>query len=163
MNIAARLVALAVCASASLSWAAGDSPVLSLDGAKSIIAGAAAEARRVSAPGGAIAVVDDGGHLLALERWPGTFPAAAQISTGKARTAALFRKPTKAFEDAINKGRVAMTTLPDSLLTPLQGGVPIVVEGKVVGVVGMSGAASAQQDEELALAGIKAYLEGASR
>jgi len=133
--------------------------VLTLEGAKTVIAGAFEEARHVKAPGGAIAVVDEGGHLLAVERWDNTFPAAAQISIGKARTAALFRKQTKVFEDAINKGRFAMTALPDSVLTPLQGGLPIVMDGRVVGAVGMSGAASAQQDEELAMAGIKALQE----
>jgi glc operon protein GlcG len=76
------------------------------------------------------------------------------ISIGKARTAALFRRPTKAFEDIINKGRTAMTTLND--FTPLQGGVPIVIDGQVVGAVGVSGAASAQQDEEIAVAGANA-------
>lgn len=154
---------------AVLLFAAGAAPafaqtiearLLTLEGAKTIIAGAAAEARRVNAPGGAIAVVDGGGHLLAVERWNNTFPAAAQVSIGKARTSALFRKPTKVFEDAINKGRTAMTALPDTVLTPLQGGVPIVIEGQVVGAVGVSGASSAQQDEELALAGIKALSSG---
>jgi glc operon protein GlcG len=135
---------------------------LTLEGAKTIIAGAAAEARRVNAPGGAIAVVDEGGHILAMERWNDTFPAASQISIGKARTAALFRKPTRLFEDSINKGRTAMTSLPDTVLTPLQGGVPIVIEGRFVGAVGVSGAASAQQDEDLALAGIES-LTGAAR
>ncbi len=163
MNIETAVIALVLGASASLACAQGEVPTLTLEAARAIIAGAAAEAQRVNAPGGAIAVVDEGGHLVALERWSGTFPAAAQISTGKARTAALFRKPTKVFEDAINKGRTAMTALPESVLTPLQGGVPIAVDGKVIGAVGMSGAASAQQDEELAQAGINAYLEGAHR
>jgi glc operon protein GlcG len=140
-----------------------DARLLTLEGAKTIIAGAAAEARRVDAPGGAIAIVDEGGHLLAVERWNNTFPAAAQVSIGKARTAALFRKPTKVFEDAINKGRTAMTALPDTVLTPLQGGVPIVMDGQVVGAVGVSGASSAQQDEELALAGIKSLTGGGAQ
>jgi glc operon protein GlcG len=83
-----------------------------------------------------------------------TFAAGALISIGKARTAALFRRPTKAFEDIINKGRTAMTTLND--FTPLQGGVPIVIDGQIVGAVGVSGAASAQQDEEIAVAGANA-------
>lgn len=138
---------------------AADKPVLSLDMAKQLIAGAASEAQRLNAPGGAIAVVDDGGFVISAERWDNTFPSAAVVSLGKARTAALFRKPTKVFEDAINKGRTAMTALPDTLLTPLQGGVPITVRGQVIGAVGVSGAASAQQDEELALAGIKALME----
>ena len=98
-------------------------------------------------------------YLIAAERWDNTFPSASVISVGKARTSALFRKPTKLFEDAINKGRIAMTALPDTLLTPLQGGIPITVRGQVVGAVGVSGASSAQQDEDLATAGIKALME----
>lgn len=159
------VAALLTAASAHADHQTMDTKVLTLAGAKTVIAGAFEEARRVKAPGGAIAVVDEGGHILAMERWDNTFPAASQISVGKARTAALFRKQTKAFEDTINKGRYAMTALPDTILTPLQGGLPIVLDGKVVGAVGMSGASSAQQDEELALAGIKALQEtiGAER
>ena len=127
---------------------------LTLDGAKKVIAAAVAEAKSRNAPGGAIAVVDDGGNLIALERLDNTFAAGANISIGKARTAALFKRPTKTFEDIINKGRTAMTTLPD--FTPLQGGVPILIDGRIVGAVGVSGAASAQQDEDLAIAGAKA-------
>lgn len=133
--------------------------VLTLEDAKRVIAGASAEARRLGSPGGAITVVDDGGFMLAHERWDNTFPAAAPVSFGKAHTAALFRKQTKAFEDAINKGRYAMTALPDTIITPLQGGLPIVVDGHTIGAVGVSGAASAQQDEELASAGVKALLD----
>jgi glc operon protein GlcG len=131
-----------------------DKPGLTLAGAKQVIAAAVAEAKRINAPGGVIAVVDDGGNLMAVERIDGTFAAGANISIGKARTAVLFKKPTKVFEDIINKGRTAMTALSD--FTPLQGGVPIEVDGKVVGGVGVSGAASAQQDEELAIAGANA-------
>jgi glc operon protein GlcG len=163
MKTRLSLAALLLVSAASLQAQTMDVKTLTLEGAKIVIAGAAAEARRLNAPGGAIAVVDEGGHVLAVERWDNTFPAAAQISIGKARTAALFRKPTKVFEDAINKGRTAMTALPDTVLTPLQGGVPIVFDGRVVGAVGMSGAASAQQDEDLATAGIKALTEGAAR
>jgi len=127
---------------------------LSLDGAKKVIAAAVAEAKKLNAPGGAIAVVDEGGNLMAVERLDGTFAAGPNISIGKARTAALFKRPTKAFEDIINKGRTAMTTLND--FTPLQGGVPIMVDGQIVGAIGVSGAASAQQDEDLAIAGAAA-------
>src|SRR5689334_21544010 len=137
-----------------------DGKVLTLEGAKRVIDGAVAEAKRVNAPSGAITVVDAGGFMLAFERWDNTFPAAAPVSFGKAHTAALCRKETKAFEDAINKGRTAMTALPDSFLTPLQGGVPIMVDGQTIGAVGVSGAASAQQDEQLAMAGVKALIEG---
>jgi uncharacterized protein GlcG (DUF336 family)/mannose-6-phosphate isomerase-like protein (cupin superfamily) len=129
---------------------------LAIDGAKRVIAAAVAEARRVNAPGGVIAVVDDGGNLMALERLDGTFAAGANISIGKARTSALFKKPTKLFEDLIKNGRTAMVALPDAFFTPLQGGIPILIDGQIVGAVGVSGAASAQQDEELAIAGANA-------
>jgi glc operon protein GlcG len=145
---------------------------LNLSGAKQVIAAAVAEAKRLNAPGGAIAVVDDGGNLIAVERLDGTFAAGALISIGKARTSAIFKKPTSFFEDIIKKGRTPMVALSD--FTPLQGGVPIEVEGQIVGAIGVSGASSAQQDEELALAGAQAlkgsmgsnmdvkYLKGSS-
>ena len=126
---------------------------LTLEGAKRAIAAAVAEAKRLKA-GGAIAVVDDGGNLIAVERLDNTFTAGANISIGKARTAAMFKHPTKFFEDIINKGRTTMVALPD--FTPLQGGIPIVVEGQVIGGIGVSGAASAQQDEEIAIVGASA-------
>lgn len=126
---------------------------LTLDGARKVIAAAVAQAHRNKA-GGVIAVVDDGGNLMALERVDGTFAAGANISIGKARTAALFKHPTKFFEDVIGKGRTSMVALND--FTPLQGGVPLVVDGEIVGAVGVSGANSAQQDEELAMAGAAA-------
>lgn len=126
---------------------------LTLDGAKQVAAAAAAEARRHD-EGGAIAVVDDGGNLLYLERLDGTFAAGAAVAIGKARTAALFRKSTGAFEDIIKNGRTAMVALSD--FTPLQGGVPIEVGGAVVGAIGVSGAANQQQDEALAIAGAAA-------
>ena len=132
---------------------------LTLDGAKRVIAAAVAEAKRLNAPGGVIAVVDDGGNLMALERLDGTFAAGATISIGKARTAVLFKKPTRVFEEIIKNGRTAMVALPDTLFTPLQGGIPVEFEGQIVGGVGVSGAASAQQDEQLALAGANAFKD----
>jgi len=126
---------------------------LTLDGALKAIDAAVAQAHKNKA-GGVIAVVDDGGNLMALKRVDGTFAAGANISIGKARTAVLFKKPTRFFEELINKGRTAMTALND--FTPLQGGVPIVVDGEIVGGIGVSGANSAQQDEELAMAGAAA-------
>lgn len=117
-------------------------------GARSVLDRAVAEARRLNAPGGAIAVVDAGGQLLCLECLDGTFAAAANIAIGKATTAARFRKPTSAFEDLIRGGRTPMLALEQ--FTPLQGGVPVVHDGIVVGAVGVSGAASAAQDDEIA-------------
>src|SRR5438128_7610426 len=126
---------------------------LNLDGAKKAIVAAVDYAKKNNAPGGVIAVVDEGGNLMALERLDGTFAAGATISIGKARTAVLFKKPTRVFEEIIKNGRTAMTALPDSFFTPLQGGIPIEFDGQIIGGVGVSGAASAQQDEELAIAG----------
>jgi len=127
---------------------------LNLDGAKKAIAAVVDYAKKNNAPGGVIAVVDEGGNLIALERLDGTFAMGATISIGKARTAVLFKKPTRFFEELINKGRTAMTAVDG--FTPLIGGIPIVIDGQVVGGIGVSGAASANQDEELALAGAAA-------
>jgi glc operon protein GlcG len=127
---------------------------LTHEGAERVIAAAKAEAHRANAPGAVIAVVDDGGNLMALERLDGTFSAGANVSIGKARTAVMFKKPTRVFEELINsngKGRTVMTALEN--FTPLIGGIPIVAGGEIVGGVGVSGAASADQDEQLAIAG----------
>ncbi len=131
---------------------------LNLEGARKVIAAATAKARQLNAPGGVIAIVDDGGNLMALDRLDGTFSAGANISIGKAKTAVMFKRPTKVFEDIIKNGRTAMVALPD--FTPLQGGIPIMIDGQVVGGVGVSGAASAAQDEELAIAGAAAISAG---
>src|SRR5437667_1747693 len=128
---------------------------LNLDGAKKAIAAAVDYAKKNNAPGGVIAIVDEGGNLMALERLDGSFAMGATISIGKARTAVLFKKPTRFFEELINKGRTAMTAVDG--FTPLIGGIPIIVGGEVVGGIGVSGAASANQDEELALAGANAF------
>jgi glc operon protein GlcG len=100
-----------------------------------------------------IAVVDDGGHPLALERLDGAPANSAYIAPEKARSAALARKETKALEDMVNGGRTAFVTAP--LMTSLEGGVPLLVEGQVVGAVGVSGV-KADQDAQVAKAGIAA-------
>lgn len=143
-------LALAVSAPAQVA----QKKTLTLEGAKKIVAEAIAFAKKNNAPGGAIAVVDDGGNLMYLERLDNTFAAGANVSIGKARTAAIFKKPTGFFEKIIREGRTPMVALND--FTPLQGGVPIEFEGQIVGAIGVSGAASAQQDEEIALAGAEA-------
>ena len=126
---------------------------MSLDAAKKVVAAGVSEAMKDNSAG-AIAVVDDGGNLVYVERLDNTFPAASAISIGKARTAALFKRPTSFFEDVIAKGRTAMTALQD--FTPLQGGVPITVDGEIVGAVGVSGANSAARDNDIALAASEA-------
>jgi glc operon protein GlcG len=132
-------------------------PVLTREGAHRAVAAALDYARAHDAPGGAIAVVDSGGHVILVERLDGTFPAGTDISVGKARTAVMFKRPTKGIEDTINKGRDAMIPVAAvTWFTPLQGGIPITVNGEVVGAIGVSGASSAQQDEEVAIAGAQA-------
>src|SRR6266487_3976008 len=128
-------------------------PSLSLEGAKQI-GGAAAKYAKENGAGPSIAVVDEGGHLLYFTRPETSFAAGANVSIGKARTSAIFKKPTSFFEDTINKGRFTMTALPD--FTPLQGGVPIIHDGQVIGAIGVSGAKSAAQDEEVAKVGAAA-------
>ena len=108
-----------------------------------------------AAPGGSIAIVDAGGHLLYLERMDNTFAQAAEVSHQKARTAALFEKDTKSFEDNINGGRVALTTVGPVML---QGGLPIMYKGDVIGAIGVSGTKSADQDTDVAKAGAAVQL-----
>jgi glc operon protein GlcG len=158
MNLLKHLTVIVIFIVPSLSGL-GSTPIsekkgLTLEGARKVIAAAEAYAKEHSTPGGAIAVVDDGGNLMVLERLDGTFSAGSKISMGKARTAVMFKKPTKVFEDLINKGRTTMVALDD--FTPLQGGIPIIVNGEIIGGIGVSGTASAQQDEEVAIAGAEA-------
>lgn len=148
------------CCIISANAAISAKPMLTLDGANLVLAAAIAEARQRAA-GGAIAVVDDGGNLIALQRLDGTFAAGAEVSIGKARSAALFKKPTRAFEESISKGRAALLGV--SVLTPLQGGVPIEYEGAVIGAIGVSGAHSQAEDEDIALAGAAAIATTQAR
>ena len=161
MKTTTRWIAAVLLLSAISAIAAGQTVTekksLTIEGAKKVIAAAVAYAKKNNEPGGVIAVVDDGGNLMALERLDGTFAAGATISIGKARTAVLFKRPTKVFEDIIKNGRTAMVALPDNFFTPLQGGIPIIVDGQIVGGVGVSGASSAAQDEELAIAGANVF------
>lgn len=98
----------------------------------------------------AIVIVDDGGHPLALERLDGCAPIGAYIATEKARTSALGRRESKGYEEMVNGGRQAFLSAP--LLTSLEGGVPIIVDGQVIGAVGVSGV-KAEQDAQVAKAG----------
>lgn len=126
-----------------------DKKALTLEGAKKIAAAAEAEARVKNARV-VIAIVDDGGNLIFLERLNDTQVASVDVAIGKARTAAIFRRPSKEFEDQIRTGRIAALALPGA--TPLQGGLPIIFEGKVIGAIGVSGETPAQ-DEEIAKVG----------
>ena len=153
LKIAAPLVFLTAHSAASATQ-----PVLTLSDAQRVMAGAVSYARSHNAPGAAVAIVDEGGSIVLLERLDNTFPSAPNISLGKARTSAGFHKPTRDLEKIVNGGRVTMTALPGvTSFTPLQGGVPLVVGGTYVGAVGVSGGASAQQDDEIAQAAADAF------
>ena len=129
---------------------------LTLEGAKKIMKAATDYARENNAPGGAIAITDAGGHIILLERLTGTFPAASDVSIGKARTAAMFTFESKKLEEAIIDGRTSLVTVGHNML---RGGIPIVYNGEVIGGIGVSGAASADQDVEIAKAGITVNFE----
>lgn len=128
-------------------------PFLSLEDARRIAAAAEAEARQ-HGWAVAIAVVDDGGHLIWLQRLDGAAPIAAQIAPAKARTAALGRRESRVYEEMINGPRAAFLSAP-GLDGMLEGGVPILVDGHCVGAVGVSGVKSSE-DAEIARAGIAA-------
>ncbi len=124
-------------------------PCLTHDDCRKIAAACEAEARKNSW-NVVIVILDDGGHLLWLQRMDGATPANAEIAIGKGRTAAVTRRSTKNWEDRIAAGRNALLNMP---VLPVQGGVPIMVGGECAGAVGVSGVQS-HEDEQIANAGI---------
>jgi glc operon protein GlcG len=135
-----------------------DKKILTLEAAEQIADAAEAEAKKKNATV-VIVVVDDGGYPLVLKRLNNTQVASVDVGIGKARTAAIFRRPSKDFEDQIKNGRVASLVLPGA--TPLQGGLPLIFDGKVVGAIGVSGN-TPQEDEDIALAGAKVFAAATS-
>jgi glc operon protein GlcG len=126
--------------------------VLSLAAARKIVAAAEADANRRGV-GVVIAVVDSSGTLIELSRMDAAQIASVNVGIGKARTAAIYRRPSRDFEEQIKSGRIAALALADA--TPLQGGVPVLVDGRIVGAVGVSGD-TPQVDEAIAIAGAAA-------
>jgi glc operon protein GlcG len=148
MTAVALFAALSLTANAQLA----DKKVLTLEGAKKVAAAAEAEAKKNNW-NVVIAVVDDGGHLLYLQRIDGTQTGSIDVAIQKARTAQSFKRPTKVFEDAIAGGRIALIGLHGAL--PLEGGLPIMVGGQLVGAIGVSGVKSTE-DGQIAKAGADA-------
>jgi glc operon protein GlcG len=130
-------------------------PCLTLEDCRKIGAAAQAEARKNNWIV-VVAILDDGGHLLWLERMDGASPFNAQVAVEKGRSAAVSRRSTKNWEDRIAAGRNAVLNMP---VLPVQGGVPITVSGECIGAVGVSGVQS-HEDEQIAQAGIDALLKG---
>ena len=129
-----------------------DRPTLSLAAARAII-GAAEREAAARGVGVVTVVVDGAGNVIQLSRMDSAQVASVEVGIGKARTAAIFRRPSRVFEEQVRNGRVAALALAGA--TPLQGGVPVVIDGAVVGAVGVSGD-SPQIDEDIAIAGANA-------
>jgi glc operon protein GlcG len=157
MKALTRIVAAAILATAGVALARADQPltidkrVLSFAAARKIVAAAETEAKSRGLV--VIVVVDDAGNIIELARMDSAQVASVNVGIGKARTAAIYRRPSRVFEEQIKNGRVAALALADA--TPLQGGAPITIDGRAVGAVGVSGD-SPQPDEEIAIAGAKA-------
>src|SRR2546428_3451825 len=127
---------------------------ISLDQAKKVMAGAEAEATK-NKWNMVIAILDSGGHLVMLERMDGTQLGSIDAAKDKAYSAVLYRRPTKVFQDLVGQGGPHLRLLRLAGASPLEGGIPIVVAGKIVGAIGVSGATS-EQDAQVAKAGMEA-------
>ena len=145
-------LAVAIVMAANAEAQLADRQALTLDGARRIMAAAEAEAAKNKWTV-AIAIVDEAGDLVAFHKLDDTQAGSIDIAIGKARTAARMKRPTKALEDAVAGGRTVLLGVDG--LTPLEGGVPITVGGRIIGAVGVSGVTS-QQDAQVAHAGIAA-------
>jgi glc operon protein GlcG len=151
-----RLLIAGLMASAATAALAQGAPPpygapISIEDARRVVAAAMAEAARQNLPM-AVAVLDSGGHLVAFERADSTQLGSIRVAQEKARTAVEFRRPTKAWEDGVAGGRNAILGLG---VMPIEGGIPLVREGRVIGAIGVSGG-TAQQDGVIAQAGVAA-------
>ena len=150
-----RLILAVVCAALASGADLATRKALTLSAAKEMAAAAEEEARK-NKWNVVVAVVDEGGHLIYLQRMDETQLASVEIAQAKAKTAVLYKRPTKAMEDAVAGGRTVMLRLPGAV--PVEGGLPITVEGRIIGAIGVSGVQSSQ-DAQVARAGL-AVIEG---
>jgi glc operon protein GlcG len=144
-------ITLFLCATASAQLAT--KKALTLDAAKQIASAAETEARK-NAWNVVIAVLDDGANLIYLQRMDETQIGSVEVALEKARTAVKFKRPSKALEDALAGGRQAILKLPGA--TPVEGGLPLMLDGKLIGAIGVSGVQS-NQDGQIAKAGADAF------
>lgn len=144
---------IALVAPSTSSAQLAEKKILTLAAAKKVALAAELEAKRRNATV-VIVVVDDGGYPLLVKRLDDTQVASVDVGIGKARTAAIFRRPSRDFEEQIKNGRAAALVLPGA--TPLQGGLPLIHEGKTIGAIGVSGN-TPQEDEDIAKAGVVAF------
>lgn len=141
-----------LCASAVHAQQPSYGPALNLDTAKKLASAAAAEAKKLNI-NVAIAVVDTHGEQVYFEIFDDTMHASSTLAIDKARTAATYRRPTKVFQDSLKEGASALLSLPGALL--FEGGEPVIVNGRLVGAIGVSGG-TAPQDGQVARAGLQA-------
>jgi glc operon protein GlcG len=151
--IAASLSVALTCAAPTYAQSSQTSAVLDADAARKVISAAVVEAKK--GPPSSIFVVDTSGAIVAAERMDGAFPASAKIAQGKAETAAAFWQSTGNLENAANGGRTALLS---SGYVVMQGGIPLKIDGKVIGAVGVSGG-NKDQDEAVAKAGAAAFAK----
>ena len=130
---------------------------ISLEQAKKVLAGAEAEAKKNNW-NVVISIVDSGGQLVAMQRLDGAQWGSIDVARDKAYSAVAFRRPTKAFQDAVSQGGENLRILKLTGASPLEGGIPIVMDGKIVGAIGVSGVTS-QQDAQIARAGAEALAK----
>jgi glc operon protein GlcG len=145
-----KLVLALLCAGLASGAELAARKALTLAAAKQMATAAEAEARKNNW-NVVICIVDEGGHLIYLQRMDETQLASIEIAQGKAKTAVLYKRPTKAMEDAVAGGRNVVMTLPGAL--PVEGGLPIAVDGRIIGGIGVSGVQSTQ-DAQIARAGL---------
>ncbi len=150
ISMSAALVASFVFSASAFSQTLTYGAPISLDVAKKVAAVAVAEAKKNNFTM-VVTIVDSSGSLTYLEKIDGTQIASVDVAIGKARTANNFKRPTKVFEDGVAGGRNVLISLPDAIL--IEGGIPLIVEGKIIGAIGVSGGTS-QQDGQIAEAAV---------
>jgi glc operon protein GlcG len=155
LNIIFSILFLLLIAPSTGSAQLSDKKILTLAAAEKIVTAAEIEAKRRNATV-VIVVVDDGGYPLIVKRLDDTQVASVDVGIGKARTAAIFRRPSRDFEEQIKNGRVASLVLPGA--TPLQSGLPLIHDGRTIGAIGVSGN-TPQEDEDIAKAGVLAFTK----
>lgn len=154
-----RATWVAVLAAVPLSIASAQMPnpygaAITLEQAKKVAAAAIAESAKNNWPM-VVAVTDTAGILVYLEKMDGTMTSSVQLATAKARTAALFKRPTKAFQDGVAGGGAGLRILAIEGVVPIEGGLPLLLDGRIVGAIGLSGGSS-DQDGQVARAGVAA-------
>lgn len=150
ISMSAALIASLLLSASALAQTLTYGAPVSLESAKKIAAAAAAEAKKNNFTV-VISIVDSSGTLTYLEKIDGTQIASVKVAIGKAVTANNFKRPTKALEDAVAGGRNVLLSLPDAVI--IEGGIPIIVDNKIIGAIGVSGGTS-QQDAQVAEAGL---------